>query len=91
MQSRNIKIGYLICAVAGIILAFINLPFGVTYTNTNFIASTLQTHTISFLGSPLYTWTSWNGAVGPFEFFLAFILNTIVCAIAFTVIQKIMD
>ena len=92
MRRMYIRIGYVLCVVLGIFLSIVGFPFAVKYQSMNVLfLGDYQLHSIVFLGSPIYTWETWNGVVGPIDFFVAFILNTITCLIIFLIIQKLVD
>jgi len=89
MRRMYERIGYVSCVIFGIVLSIIGFPFAVKYQSTivPFLGE-YQLHSITFLGSPIYTWSTWNAVVGPIEFFIAFILNTLVCFIVFLILKR---
>jgi hypothetical protein len=90
MRRRDKRIGYILCVVCGIILSIVGLPFAVKYESTAVpFMGDYQLHSVLFLGSPIYTWSTWNGVVGAIDFFIAFILNTLVCFIIFLILSQI--
>ncbi len=92
MRRTYSRIGYVLCLVGGIVLSVVGFPFAVNYQSMNLLfLGEYQVHSIVFLGSPIYTWETWNGAVGPIDFFIAFILNTITCLVIFLILQKLTD
>jgi len=88
MRRKYRRIGYILCVICGIVLSIIEFPFTVKYTSTfvPFVGD-YQLHSILFLGSPIYTWETWNAALGGLDFFIAFILNTLVCFIIFLIVK----
>lgn len=92
MRRMYSRIGYVSCVICGIVLSIVGFPFTViyqTYQIPYIGAGTI--HSIDFLGSPIYSWETWGGLVGPIDFFVAFILNTITCFIIFLILQKLID
>ena len=89
MRRMYKRIGYISCVIGGIVLSIVGFPFAVRYQSTAVpFMGDYQLHSIMFLGSPIYTWSTWNGAVGTIDFFIAFILNTLVCFIIFLILEK---
>jgi hypothetical protein len=81
------RIGFISCVICGIILSIVGLPFAVKYQSTTVLfLGEYQLHSVTLLGSPIYTWSTWNGMVGPLDFFIAFILNTLTCFIIFWIL-----
>ena len=91
MRRGYKQLGYGLSIVFSVALSIIGFPFTVKYASTQvpFLGS-YQIHSITFLGSPIYTWSTWNGAVGGIDFFVAFILNTLVCFFSFYLLTKYM-
>jgi len=88
MRAIYKRIGYISCAICGIVLSIVGFPFAVKYQSTTVpFLGEYQVHSITFLGSPIYTWSTWNGIVGPIDFFIAFILNTLTCFIIFLILS----
>jgi len=89
MRGIDRRIVYTLCVICGIVLSIVGFPFAVKYQSTTVpFLGEYQVHSITFLGSPIYTWSTWNAVVGPIEFFIAFILNTLVCFIIFLIFQS---
>jgi len=89
MRGIYRRIGYISCAVCGIVLSVVGFPFAVKYQSTNVpFLGDYQLHSVMFLGSPIYTWSTWNGVVGLIDFFIAFILNTLVCFTIFLIVKS---
>ena len=86
-RHNNGKYIYIACIACGIILAYIGFPFAVRYYSVDAWIGMLDTHSILFLGSPIYSWHSWNSETGPFEFFIAIVLNTLVCLAVFWIVK----
>lgn len=88
MRAIYKRIGYISCVICGIVLSIVGYPFAVKYQSTTMpFLGEYQVHSITFLGSPIYTWSTWNGIVGPIDFFIAFILNSLTCFIIFLIIN----
>jgi len=88
MRRKYRRIGYILCAICGIVLSIIEFPFTVKYTSifVPFVGD-YQLHSILFLASPIYTWETWNATLGGLDFFIAFILNTLVCFIILLIVK----
>lgn len=89
MDRMYKRIGYVLCLICGIVLSIVGFPFAVKYESTAVpFMGDYQLHSILFLGSPIYTWSTWNGVIGAIDFFIAFILNTLVCFIIFLILSQ---
>ena len=90
IPRKYIRIGYILCIICGIVLSVFEFPFTVKYSSTSIpLLGDQQIHSILFLGSPIYTWETWNAVLGGLDFFVAFILNTLICVIIFLIIKSI--
>jgi len=89
MRGLDRRMVYTLCVIGGIVLSIVGFPFAVVYQSTRIpLLGDYQLHSIIFLGSPIYTWSTWNGAVGVIDFFIAFILNTLTCFIIFLILKS---
>jgi hypothetical protein len=102
MRGIHRRIGYVLCVVCGIVLTIVGFPFVVQSLTLNYGSlfgvslGGIQVHTISFLGSAIYEWTSGTDEPSgisrePIDYFVAFILNTLVCLIVFFLLQKLIS
>lgn len=88
-HKNKLRIGYIICLIVAIILTLIGFPFTVKYTSTEVpFMGEYQLHSIIFLGSPLFSWDTWNASLGTFDLFISFILNFVFCFVIFKLLKR---
>jgi hypothetical protein len=89
IRRKYRRIGYILCIIGGIVLSVFEFPFTVKYSSTSIpFLGEHQLHSVLFFGSPIYTWETWNAALGGLDFFVAFVLNTLICVIIFLIIKS---
>jgi hypothetical protein len=89
MNRKALRIGYVVCIACGIVFSIIGVPFAVAFDSTQVpFMGNYQVHSVLFLGSPLYSWSTWNGSVGVIDFFIAFVLNSLICFVVLLIIER---